>query len=72
MKTAREVHLQSIIDDIDVELDAIIDKLCHDPLYKLSPLQAKLFSDFLTLYKDQVDTMYEIAYTRLGMVHTVE
>lgn len=65
MTSVREIHLNSIMEDLEGEMDKVIGKFCNDPLYKLSPLQADLLAELLMLYKDQVDTMFELSYARL-------
>ena len=65
MENVREIHLNSIMEDLEAEMDKAIDKFCHDPEYRLSSKQADLLSDLLLLYKDQVDTMFELAHARI-------
>lgn len=66
MQTPREIHLNSILDDIDIELGKIMDKFLSDPIYKLSPDQADLMVEVINLYKNQVDTLYELSHNRLN------
>lgn len=66
MTSAREIHLNSIADDINASIDTIVDKFCYDPEVKLSSKQAELMTELLNLYKHQVDTMYEVSFNRLS------